>query len=187
MGFLDKYMPSKSNTDITASLGPALFQILDGLWFIQIEKTFGFEKALETDIAVWDIYSRKEGERLMKALGKIPGQGTLKDLQKLLPMSMFNQTLEYTIDLQQNGKTLIFLVTKCKTKEGMERIGRPKQQIFQICKQIGQVFFASFSRAINPAIKGECLFCPLMPSEEKRDIECLEEKGSLCGWKFSLS
>jgi len=58
---------------------------------------------MEIDNAVWEIYSRKEGERLMKAVGKTAGQGTLKDLQELLPMSMFNQTLEFRTDLLQDG------------------------------------------------------------------------------------
>ncbi len=179
-------MKQKSVSEIQAVVGPALFQILDGLWFIQVEKTCGFEKALEIDIAVWDVYSRKEAERLMKALGRVPGQGTLKDLSDLLPLSMFNQTLEYKTDLHQDGKTLVFLVTKCKTKEGMEKVGRTKDEIYSICIKMGQVFFASFARSINPAIKVECLFCPLMPSEKKRDPDCLEKKGGLCGWQFTL-
>ncbi len=179
-------MKQKSASEIQASVGPALFQILDGLWFIQTERTFGFEKALEVDMAVWDVYSRKEAERLMKALGKSPGEGSLKDLQDLLPLSMFNQTLEYKTDLQESAQGLIFLVTKCKTKEGMEKVGRSKDQIFSVCKKMGQVFFTSFARAINPAIKVKCLFCPLMPSEEKQDPTCLEEKGGLCGWRFTL-
>jgi hypothetical protein len=180
-------MPSNTNKDIAATLGPTLFQILDGLWFIQIEKKFGFDTAMEIDNAVWEIYSRKEGERLIKTVGKTPGQGTLKDLQELLPLSMFNQTLDFKTDLHLNGGILVFLVTLCKTKEGMERVGRSQEQIFTICKQIGLTFFTSFARAINPSIKVECLFCPLMPKREKRDPDQLEEKGGLCGWKFSLS
>ncbi len=179
-------MKQKSASEIQASVGPALFQILDGLWFIQCEKSFGFDKALEIDMAVWDIYSRKEGERLLKAVGKIPGQGSLKDVQELLPLSMFNQTLEYRIDLQEKGTGLVFLVTKCKTKEGMEKVGRSSDQIFMVCKKMGQVFFTSFARAINPAIKVECLFCPLMPGGEKNDIDHLEGKGGICGWRFTL-
>ena len=180
-------MEQKNASEIHALIGPMLFQILDGLWFIQCEKKLGFNKALEIDKAVWDSYSRKEAERLMKVLKKVPGQGTLKDLQELLPLSMFNQTLEYKIDMKEMERQLIFLVTKCKTKEGMEKIGRPEDQIFAICKNVGQVFFTSFAYAINTRIKVECLFCPRMPPKEKQDPECLEKKGVLCGWKFIVS
>jgi len=169
------------------SVAPVLFQILDGLWFLEVEKEVGFEKALDIDRAVWEVYSRKEAERLMTARRLTPGEGTISMLQELLPASMFNQTLEHKCALAEDGQSLIFYITECKTLAGLERVGRPSEQIYRICKEIGLAFFASFAHAVNPSIQVECHFCPSMPAEEKCDDEELEAQGGLCGWKFFIA
>nr|MDO8117308.1 DUF6125 family protein [Candidatus Sigynarchaeota archaeon] len=43
-----------------------LFQTLDGLWYLKIEEKFGFEKALEIDDAVWNLYGEREARRLIR-------------------------------------------------------------------------------------------------------------------------
>ena len=42
---------------------------IDGLWFLECEKEFGFEKAFEIDLGVWKKYGAVMTRRIAKMLG----------------------------------------------------------------------------------------------------------------------
>ena len=48
---------------------------IDGLWFLEIEKRYGLDIALECDIAAWKEFSRIEAERIMNRLRLPPSGG----------------------------------------------------------------------------------------------------------------
>jgi hypothetical protein len=171
-----------SNSDDMGSLYAGIFQVLDGLWFIELEKQFGFDKALQLDKDVWKVFAQKEAQRLIKFFTE---KGTIKKtdrsikiLEKILPMSIFNKTLKFKIET--NGKDeLEFIVTDCKTLAGMKKIGRPEQQASTVCYDMGFTYYDCFARGIDPAFSVACAFTPY------KKVKGAPEDG-LCGWRFTL-
>ena len=47
----------------------------DGLWFQEVEKEFGMEKAIELDRRAWEKFTVVEAKRIMKRLNMEPGGG----------------------------------------------------------------------------------------------------------------
>ncbi|MHA1338603.1 MAG: DUF6125 family protein [Promethearchaeota archaeon] len=155
-----------------------LGQILDGLWFITLEKKFGFENAYKIDEEVWEIYSAKEAKRLKRLLGF--EQPTIEDIKNILKLSLFNQSLEFQIKvLQQDPTILRFIVTNCKTLKGMHKVGRSKDQIEKICEGIGIAFFSSMLNAIVPNTKVKCVSCPYHPENDS-----MKDESQVCSWDF---
>jgi hypothetical protein len=172
-----------SNNDDMGSLYASIFQVLDGLWFIELEKQFGFDKALQLDKDVWKVFAQKEAQRLIKFFtekGTIKKtDGPLKILEKILPMSIFNKTLKFKIET--NGKDeLEFIVTDCKTLAGMKRIGRPEAQASTVCYDMGFTYYDCFAKGIDPAFSVACAFTPYKKAKGTKGE-------GLCGWRFTLN
>ncbi len=171
-----------SSSGDNEALYAGLFQVLDGLWFIELEKQFGFERALELDKAVWKVFAQKEAQRLIKFLtekGAITkSDGPIKILEKILPISIFNKTLKFRIE--SNGKDeLEFFVIDCKTLAGMKKIGRPEQQANTVCFDMGFTYYNYFAKGIDPAFTVACSFTPY-----KKLVGAHGD--GLCGWRFKI-
>ncbi|MBN2149867.1 MAG: hypothetical protein JW839_00345 [Candidatus Lokiarchaeota archaeon] len=164
------------------TLYAGLFQVLDGLWFVELEKQFGFDKALELDKHVWTVFARKEAQRLvglLKEKGEITGSdGPISILEKILPISIFNKTVQFKIE--RSGKDeLGFTVTECKTLAGMRKIGRPDHQASTVCYDMGFTYYDCLARAIDPSFTVTCTFTPYTDPQGVHG-------GGLCGWRFTL-
>src|SRR6056297_1048247 len=110
-----------------------LAQILDGLWYLEVEKKLGFETAYEIDEAVWERFSRKEAKRLQTLLGF--DKPSYDDVKKILELAIFDQSLEFTLEkISEEPLTIKMMVPRCKTLRGMQKVGRPDEQIYKICK-----------------------------------------------------
>ncbi|MEX2684796.1 MAG: DUF6125 family protein [Candidatus Sigynarchaeota archaeon] len=171
-----------SSSGDNEALYAGLFQVLDGLWFVRLEKEFGFEKALQLDKEVWEIFARKEAQRLVKFLmdkGTITkSDGPVTILEKILPISIFNKTLKFRIET--NGKDeLEFIVFECKTLAGMKKIGRPEQQAHTVCFDMGFTYYNHFAKEIDPAFNVSCMFTPY-----KKLVDA--PGNGLCGWRFKI-
>jgi hypothetical protein len=166
---------SLNNNDIQ-KLYSQLGLVLDGLWFLEVEKEVGFEKAYKIDEAVWRKYSQKEAQRIKKLLNiEIP---TTTDIQKILSLSLFNQTLDYELkQIQTNPVVIRFTVKKCKSFDGMTKIGRPKDQIHKICFGIETATLEGFFQGVMPTAKIRCVYCPF---ENAPNLE------GVCAWDITL-
>ncbi len=71
---------------------------------------------------------------------------------------------------------------QCKTYVGMNRVGRPKEQIYKICKGIGITFFENLLKTLVPKADVRCLFCPHGEGAEKTP----NDSSYVCGWEFIL-
>lgn len=167
---------------ITHTLGQ-LGQIIDGLWFLEVEKQFGFAKAYEIDATVWRVYSRKEGSRLKRALGIAEGAPlSIRDVKAVLEHSLFNQSLSFELETVQTGPVVLrFVVRECKTLVGMRRVERPPDQIHQVCYGIGLIFFENLLGALVPDTRVTCLYCPHDGGDEKR-----APGDPVCAWEFTF-
>ncbi len=55
------------------------FAAVDGLWFMKMEDKYGFEKALEIDLDVWQIFPKIQAREIKKMLQAGAGIDNLKD------------------------------------------------------------------------------------------------------------
>ncbi|MDH7479319.1 MAG: DUF6125 family protein [Syntrophomonadaceae bacterium] len=147
-----------------------LWQVLDGVWFMAVEKAYGQETALEMDWQAWKHYSVSETKRLMKWLGLTPGGGifALRQLLALRPQARLNPC-----EFIENGENeLIYRIKSCRVQAARRRAGLPDHP----CKRIGVTEYEELARVVDPRIRVSCLYCP--------PDSCPEDYA--CAWKFEL-
>ena len=166
-----------------AQLYAKLGHLMDAYWFMETEKRFGYKAAYEIDEAVWKKYPRKEARWLKRFLGM--DELTVEDIKTLLSYSLFNTTLDYTIEevdsTKENEKVLQFRVNHCKTLTGMQKVKRSGGEIYKICEGIGIAFFEAFLQELVPGAEIACLFCP----HDNRTPKIKQDK-LVCAWEFRL-
>lgn len=152
-------------------------QILDGLWFIELEKELGFEKTLAIDEKVWKIFPQKEAKRIKSLLGF--DKPNIKDIQNALKLAVFNQSLQWTLEEISDSPMIIRMrINGCKTLKGMQTVGRTQEQINRVCYEIGIAYFESFLNALSPAVKVNCIHCPGRGEKITDDV---------CVWEFQFN
>jgi len=154
-------------------------QILDGLWFLEVEKKFGFEVAYEIDEIVWKVFARKEAKKIQNLLGF--SQVGFEELQMILRYLIFNQSLDFelkdTSNPSNHQKILQFDVNKCKTYEGMRKVGRSDEQIAKICYGIEIALLEGVVKEFFPNAQIRCRGCP-------KDKNCVSIP--VCSWEIFL-
>ena len=155
-----------------------LGQVLDGLWYLEIEKKFGFDVAYEIDEKVWEIFGRKEAKRLKRFLGI--EKCTPDDVIKIFKLSLFNQSLVFDIkQVNDDPITIRAIVTDCKTLRGMVSVGRPDDQIEKICRGIGIAFFKTMMEELVPGSVIKCVSCPHL-----EECDSIKDDSQVCTWDF---
>lgn len=142
----------------------------DGLWFLEVEKRFGIDTAIEIDRDAWSAFTQIEARRIMARLGINQGEG-LDALEAALRFRMYAHINRYTIQRLEPG-VLLFTMNTCRVQDARKRKSLPDFP----CKPVGMVEYANFAKTINPHIKTECIFCP--PDAHPEDAWCC--------WRFSL-
>jgi hypothetical protein len=147
-------------------LNAELSQVVDGLWFISVEKDSNFDKALDMDIDVWKNYVHVSKKRIQKYFNiSSTGLAAVKDFLEYDPW--------LKIEIQeQTSERLVFQITKCPGLEAMEKMGRD----MLTCDPVEIEYFNELIETINPAIK----IIPLkLPPRQSADDIC-------CKWLFTL-
>jgi len=142
----------------------------DGLWFQQVEQTYGMDEAIRLDAAAWERFTVIEAQRIMAFLNIEPGGG-LSALKEALQYRLYSLVNRQEI-IEQDPNTLIFRMNDCRVQSARKRKQLPEFP----CRPVGMVEYAEFARAIDPRIKTTCLYCP--PEEHPED--------SYCAWQFTL-
>jgi hypothetical protein len=142
----------------------------DGLWFQQVEKNYGLEKAIELDTEAWRIFTRIEAKRIMSR-HDIPENSGLKGLKKALSFRLYSRLNIQSIT-EETESSFIFQMNRCRVQYARTRKGLPDFP----CKSVGIVEYSEFARTIDPRIKTTCIACPPDPHPEE----------FYCGWKFEI-
>ena len=142
----------------------------DGLWFQQVEQTYGMDEAIRLDAAAWERFTVIEAQRIMAFLNIEQGGG-LSALKEALQYRLYSLVNRQEI-FEQDQNTLIFRMNDCRVQSARKRKQLPEFP----CRPVGMVEYAEFARAIDPRIKTTCLYCP--PEEHPED--------SYCAWQFTL-
>lgn len=144
------------------------YRVVDGAWFMRVEKEHGHETAQHLVKAVWEKIAGMAATDLIQRFG-IQEKG-IKGLVKAL--QFFPWTMLVGYDITDNGDNEAFVaVAECPAQVARVKLGLPEFH----CRDMHRADFESFAHAIDPRIKVECLFSP---PDHPPDL--------FCKWKFSI-
>jgi hypothetical protein len=142
----------------------------DGLWFLEVEKALGMERAIELDKNAWEKFTVIEAKRIMQR-HKFPPNGGLETLKQALGLRLYAYINTQEI-VDETPTSFVFRMTDCRVQTARTRDGREPFP----CKSVGIVEYSLFAATIDPRIKTECVSCPPDPKHSEY----------WCAWKFSL-
>ncbi len=142
----------------------------DGLWFQEVEKLLGIEKAIELDRNAWAKFTVIEAKRIMQRQN-IPEGGGLEALKKALQYRLYAYINVQDI-VEETENSFLFRMVDCRVQSARHRKGLAAFP----CKTVGIVEYTEFARTIDPRIKTDCVACP--PDEK--------HPAYWCAWRFSI-
>ena len=142
----------------------------DGLWFLEVEKLLGMEKAIELDRNAWAHFTVLEANRIMQR-HNLPKNGGLKTLKQALAYRLYACINTQEI-VEETDNSFVFRMKECRVQAARQRAGRPPFP----CKSVGIVEYSGFASTIDPRIKTECIGCP--PDEKHPEY--------FCAWRFTM-
>lgn len=142
----------------------------DGLWFQQVEKKYGLEKAIDLDREAWRAFTKIEAKRIMQRHDIMENSG-LAGLKKALSYRLYSRLNIQSIT-EETDNSFVFQMNRCRVQYARNRKGLADFP----CKSVGIVEYEEFARTIDPRIKTTCLTCP--PDEHPEDF--------YCAWKFEI-
>lgn len=142
----------------------------DGLWFQEVEKSYGMEKAIQLDAAAWEKFSAIEAKRIMTILQIAPNRG-LPALKKALGLRLYAFVNDQEI-IEVDENRFVFRMNNCRVQSARKRKNLPDFP----CKSVGLVEYAVFAKTIDPRIKTRCITCP--PEVHPDEF--------YCAWEFSI-
>jgi len=137
---------------------------------VAVEARLGMEAAIDLDTAAWRLFAAAEARRLMEVF-TIPAGGGLPALERALSLRMYAVINEQHIEWSNDGRTLRFVMDRCRVQETRRRKGLPDFP----CRPVGDVEFSTFARTIDPRIETRCVHCPPDPNQT-----------GACTWEFAL-
>lgn len=175
MGWLDEKLrpEEKFSLEQKSSLledAAKLWLAHDGLWFLNVEKRFGIEKAIEIDRDAWKEFTVIEARRIKERLF-LSENGGLPALKTALKFRLYAYINKQEI-IEENEKSFIFRMNSCRVQEARKRKGLPDFP----CKSVGIVEYSYFAKTIDQRIETECIYCP--PDNHPQD--------SWCAWRFKI-
>lgn len=159
---------SPDNLEKLAELSGRLLTAIDGLWFLAVEKEFGYSDAIKLDQVVWEKYVHilvKTAKRMFPLVK----QG-LEGLREIIELDPLNLNLTYSIT-SHSSRGMILTVTRCKVLEAMERMARKEI----VCGTTTGLYFRNLAREVDPRIVVEPLKLPPRCGEK----DC-------CKWRFEM-
>jgi len=136
---------------------------VDGLYYLEIENTFGTEAATEIDRKVWEVMGKIEARRLKK-LFNISGSD-IPSMIEGLRLSGWALDLEDKEIVVEKDKAIVrniqCRVQNTRIKRGLSEFG---------CKPVRWGFLKSFIKEFNPNIEVDCKVCP--PDSHPDDLWC---------------
>ena len=136
----------------------------DGLWFQQVEKNYGMEKAIELDKEAWRIFTCIEAKRIM-ARHNIPENSGLNGLKKALSYRLYSRLNIQSIS-EETENSFIFTMNRCRVQYARAQKGLPDFP----CKSVGIIEYSEFAKTIDSRIKTTCIACP--PDIHPKEFFC---------------
>ncbi len=129
-----------------------LFEVIDGLWFMMVEKKLGFEEALETDVEVWGVVPKIQARKIRELAG-IEEKGTAQ-AKKALKFKFDIEGFDYEMNDEGNGISI--KINRCPWYEIMKKSGRAElaEKVGRsICTTEYPVFIKEYVDGANFSVK----------------------------------
>jgi hypothetical protein len=171
-GDVPRVLISKTNEELVALLQDIskIWLISDSLWLQALESRFDPGRAKLVNDFCWSTFARMEAFKMREFLD-LPPRGGLKALEKALQYRIYSCVIDSEVSWESEN-ALIWKVLACRVQS--ER--RDKGMEPYPCKSAGIVEYSRFAQGIDPAIRTECISCPLDPAPE----------GLVCAWRFTI-
>ncbi len=142
----------------------------DGLWFMKVEESLGFEEALRLDEAVWKVLPKIQARALK---GMMHLKRGLPGLEQALCARLDLEGFLYEIEPREDGFAVI--VKRCPWHDFMERSGRGalSERVSElICRVENSVWASEFSGENGKPGEGEAVegMCPEIAFEREERI-----------------
>lgn len=124
------------------------FLAVDGLWFMMLEKTHSFEKALEVDVMVWEILPKIQARKI-KELFRMDGEKT-EHLVKAIEFKLAAE--DFVGELQWEDPRIEITIKKCPWLALLKKSKREHlaEKISDaICRTEYSVFAAEFVNGLD--------------------------------------
>ncbi len=142
---------------------------VDGMWFMNVEKVFGFDKTNEINLKVWEHYP-KVLERRMKKYYELKKTG-MEGVKEMIQLDPILVPMDFEF-VDKDDQNMIFRVNKCPGLEAQERMNRTEFT----CEKVEKVYLSAFAEMYDPRIKVKALKVP--PRASENDI--------CCEWLFTI-
>lgn len=127
---------------------------IDGLWFLELERLYGFEKALEVDLEVWKRYGLVMMKRAARAAGIRLDTGSAIDMNTLNFLLGILCAVDGTdaSGAVMDDNTLMFKVFSCSWWDNLVKAGREK---VIPCEKIDTTIFGHWIEHLDPSLRME--------------------------------
>jgi hypothetical protein len=95
------------------------YSAVDGLWFMKVEDSFDFDKALEIDNQVWEVLPKIQARFLKTVLGVDKG---LEALEQCFTEKLRLDNIDFKV--KNDEKSLIITISRCHWHELMVKSNR---------------------------------------------------------------
>lgn len=143
----------------------------DGLWFLEVEKRYGLQTAIDLDAECWGRFSPLEANRIMNRLG-LRQNGGIDSLITALNHRLYSHINKQMVE-RIDDSTIILRMNSCRVQAARERKGL---ELFP-CREVGITEYSTFATAVDSRIRTRCLICPPDPKPDDH----------YCAWEFTLT